>query len=182
MNEKQYEIISEYRNLKESSFFPFRSDPNDSKSVGLKKDEIRARFKELERELEVLSKEKSIVENYKNNVLSAIKILLNLINRSKIGSPLDRNQGLNIDNFIYGKVVGVIKDSIKDGSQVSYPDFYHRPGGDFDETKLRKILIELENELGSEFKSYFELEDCVDKYLNKINMLWKLENEELIKY
>lgn len=176
MKKEINEIVEKYREIKESSFYPFELIKSDSDAIKVKKETIRKEFEILEKKIQDFKNPKELADIYKNDVLKAVEVLLEYVQKSKLGSPLDRNQGLIIDNFIFGKVVGVIRHSLKHGG-VSYSDFYYRPGGDFDETELRKLLIDLRNQLmKQDFESYFQLEKFVEGYFDKVKSLWNKEN------
>ena len=179
METKINDVISKYRNLKESSFFPFEIKDNDTDSIRQRKEAVRGDFERYQKEIQDYSNSKDLAERFKNNILKAIEILLDFVKKSETGSPLDRNQGLVIENFVFGKVAGVINDSLKNGFGVSYPDFYYQHGGDFDETALRSLLLDFQRDLNNEFSSYFELEVCVEEYLQKIKKLWINEDEKI---
>lgn len=174
------DIIVKYRILKESSFYPFEKTESDSDLIKKRKDSTRSELESLEQEINGFSNPKQLVLKFKNNLLKAVEILLGFVQKSNTGSPLDRNQGLVIENFIYGKVAGIINDSLKNGDGVSFPDFYYQPGGDFDQTELRNLLLEFQSDLQKEFLSYFELENCVEEYLDKIKELWNKEDVKVL--
>jgi len=174
------DLIEKYRNLKESSFYPFEIKESDSELIKERKELVRKDFESIKQEIKDFPDAQILASEFKINVLKAIEILLDFVQKSGNGSPLDRNQGLVIENFIFGKVAGVINDSLKNSCGVSYPDFYYQPGGDFDETELRDLLLDFQNSLQKEFSSYFELENCVEEYLDRIKELWNNEDKKVL--
>lgn len=170
------DIVEKYRELKESSFYPFGIKATDSDPIRKKKEDTRQELEKLVREIEDYQDPQTLTSRFRNNVLKAVEILLEITQKSNTGSPLDRNQGLVIENFVFGKVAGVINDSLKNGFGVYYPDFYYQPGGNFDETNLRKLLLDFQDRLNEQFHNYFQLESCVEEYLEKIKDLWNKEN------
>jgi hypothetical protein len=174
-----YDLIARYRSLKESSFYPFDIKDTDSNQVKRRKDETREELQSLKEEINNNPNPQILASRLRGNVLNAIGILLGFVQKSNTGAPLDRNQGLGIENFVFGKVAGVISDSLKNGYGVSYPQFYYQPGGDFDEKGLRDLLLEFQVRLEGQFSTYFELEACVEEYLGKIRDLWEKEDQKV---
>jgi hypothetical protein len=175
------DLIEKYRDLKGSSFYPFESRVNDTDLVKERKESVRRDFQRLKEEIENFPEPQVLVDRFRVNVGKAVEKLLDHVGKSRTGAPLDRNQGMVIENFVFGKVSGIIRDSLKYGRFISYPQFYYQPGGDFDETELRELLLDLREELKGEFLTYFDLENCVDGYLEKIRGLWERENEAISK-
>lgn len=174
-----YDLIARYRNLKESSFYPFDIKGTDSETVKRRKDETRYELQSLKQEIEDYPNPQILASGLRENVLKTIEMLLEFVQKSDTGAPLDRNQGLVIENFVFGKVAGAISDSLKNGYRVSYPQFYYQPGGDFDEKELRDLLLEFQERLKVQFSTYFELEAFVEEYLGKIRDLWEKEDQKV---
>jgi hypothetical protein len=173
--------IAKYRNLKESSFYPFEIKASDTELVKERKKSVRRDIQSYRKEIQNFPEPQVLVNRFKENVNRAIEKLLEFVQRSNTGAPLDRNQGLIIENFIFGKVAGVINDSLKNGEGVTFPDFYYQPGGNFVETELRELLLDFKKELKKPFLNYFELEICVDSFLERIKDLWEKETKKSVK-
>jgi hypothetical protein len=179
MEREIYDLIGKYRNLKESSFYPFDIKETDSETVRKRKDDTRKELQSLKQGIENYPDPQVLASRLRENVLKTIEILLEYVQKSNTGAPLDRNQGLVIENFVFGKVAGAIRDSLKYGYFVSHPQFYYQPGGDFDETELRDLLLEFQDRLKGQFSTYFELESCVEEYLAKVRALWVKEDQKV---
>ncbi|WP_439481276.1 hypothetical protein [Cyclobacterium plantarum] len=180
MENEVFNKISQYRDLKESSAYPYLENEGDSERLILKKKENRAQMEDLK--FEIISElGKNGVAIVKGNLVDALDILLKEIERSKTGFPLDRNQGLGINNYIYGKVAGVIRSAMKIGYGYYYPEFYQGVQSDFDASGLQELLISFKEELMiTDFNGFFELEACVETYLSRIKQLWEKENEAMV--
>lgn len=176
-----YNLIAKYRNLRESSFYPFEIKETDSDLIRKRKDETRNELQSLKKEIENYPEPEKLVSRLRENVLKASEILLEFVQKSKTGAPLARNQGLEVENFVFGKVAGVISDSLKNGFGFSYPQFYYQPGGDFDEKELRNLLLEFQDRLQFQFSTYFDLEYCVEEYLRKVRDLWEKEGKKVFQ-
>ena len=173
------DIVEKYRKLKESSFYPFEIKDSDSGPIRKKKEYTRQKFESIRQEIEAYTAPQTLESRFRKNVLKAVEVLLEITQKSNTGSPLDRNQGLVIENFVFGKFAGVISDSLKNGFGIYYPNFYYQPGGNFDETDLRNLLLEFQDRLNKQFHNYFQLEACVEEYIEKIRDLWNKEDEKL---
>ncbi len=175
-----YNIINEYRGLKGSSFYPFSEGLMDSEHVKEEKRKYRRRIAETKDFISSASDANS-VRKQKENVINALNILLRFVKRSSAGYHLDRNQGLGIENYVFGKVIGVISSSLT-MIGVSYPDFYYTDNGDFEEGELREMLESFRSELqNKEFNDFFELEEFVDEYLKKLRLMWMSENQKKLE-
>jgi len=182
MGENIYDLIREYRELKENSFYPYEVMSSDSEFLSEEKGRKREMIEELRERINGFPK-KDFVDQFKGNVVQALSILLRFIKKNKAGFPLDRNQGLVIENYIFGKIAGVIKNSLKNGNGVSYGEFYYIVDGDFDESEIRELLEDFRATLQhNEFRDFFELEDCVDAYLIRIREMWLLENKARLNH
>jgi hypothetical protein len=179
MEREIYDLIARYRNLKESSFYPFEVKDADSELVRERKVDTRNELQSLKQEIADYPNHQILASRSRENVIKAVEILLGFVQKSNTGAPLARNQGLVIENFVFGKVAGVISDSLKNGYGVSYPQFYYQPDGDFDETELRNLLLEFQDRLKGQFSTYFELESCVEEYLGKLRDLWEKEDQKV---
>lgn len=181
MSDNIYDLIGKYRELKESSFYPFEKMDSDSEFFEVEKRRKRDAIEDLKNRITDYPN-KYFVDQFRQNVINALDILLSFTKKNKAGFPLDRNQGLVIENYIFGKMAGVIKNSLKNGHGVSYGQFYYTVNGDFDETELRKLLEEFRDTLQNQkFKDFFELEDCVESHLNKLREMWLFENKLKLK-
>ena len=175
-----YSITSEYRGLKGNSNFPFCEGQMDSEFVKEEKRKYRKRIAES-KEFIASCSDPNFVGMQKENVNNAINILLRYIKKSSTGYPLDRNQGTGTENYVFGKVIGVISSSLT-MIGVSYPDFYYTDNGDFEEGELREMLENFRSELqNKEFNDFFELEEIVDEYLNKLRIMWVAENQKKLE-
>jgi len=77
----------------------------------------------------------------------------------------------------FGKIAGVIRNSLKNVNGVTYGEFYYTVDGDFDEFEIRKLLEDFRSKLQHmEIKDFFELEECVDSFLIQIRDMWTAEN------
>ncbi len=172
--------IMKYRNLKESSSYPYEIHEQDSLNTRNRKKAAIKEFENLKQEIIGHSNSKELPNKYKRQVQEAIEILLDYAQKSKTGLPLDRNQGIGIENFVYGKFMRVILDAIKLNFTVNSPTFYYSADSDFDEKEIREILEKFKTNLSkSKFNTFFELEDFVDDYVAKIRELWKNENSRI---
>lgn len=171
-----YSIIREYRGLKGSSYYPFNEGQMDSDYVKKEKLKYRKRIAET-KDFITSASDVNSVRKQKENVINALNILLRFVKKSSAGYPLDRNQGLGIENYVFGKVIGVISSSLT-MIGVSYPDFYYTDNGDFEEGELRELLEIFRSDLQTtEFNDFFELEEFVDEYLKKLRLMWVSENQ-----
>lgn len=175
-----YSIIREYRGLKGSSYYPFKEGQMDSDYVKEEKRKNRKRISET-KDFIASASDANSVRKQKENVINALNILLRFVKNSNAGYHLDRNQGLGIENYVFGKVIGVISSSLT-MIGVSYPDFYYTDNGDFEEGELRELLESFRSDLQmQEFSDFFELEEIVDEYLNKLRIMWVAENQKKLE-
>jgi hypothetical protein len=169
----EFEIIKEYRKLKQDPFTTINPDSYPSR-----KDDIiqrHKRFAELKEKLNNV-REKTVLE-CKNNLLKSIDKVFEIISANKLGYPLSRNQGLSIENFVYGKILGILSSAMDIPYLIGWSDFYFEESSDFDSTNIKKVLEELKGELNStNYTNYLTFENTFEKYKEKILELWKEEN------
>jgi hypothetical protein len=171
--------VTDYRELKRSLFYPFEINESDSDFFIEQKEKSKSKFISVKNKLKKTPNKADLISHFRDNLEDSIDYILGYLRKSRAGYSLDRNQGLNIENFIFGKIINAIQDAISIG--VSYPQFYYSPDSDFDENNLRKLLEEFKSGLRQrEFNDYFELEDFTDKYIEQIKSMWKEENKKLI--
>lgn len=171
-----YKKVREYRRLKGSSFYPFDEKEKDSDHIKAEKQKKRKRIEEIKDDISACT-DKVFVGKQKKNVTNAINVLLRFVKKNNAGYSLDRNQGTSTENFVFGKVIGVISSALT-MTGVYYPDFYYTVDGDFEELELRELLEGFRTDLqNQEFTDFFGLEECVDDYLKKIRLMWSVENK-----
>lgn len=179
MEQDVFHKIAQYRDLKESSTFPYVVKEGDSNDIIFKKDEDRAHLENL-KSIIISELDQKGTDKVRKNLVHALNNLLSVVDRSKTGFPLDRKQGMGIENYVYGKVYGVIRSAMKNGYWYYRPEFYQRVESDFDVSALHQLLFSFKKELKvTNFKDFFELEACVDTYLSRIKQLWEKENEAM---
>ena len=174
-----FDAIMEYRNLKEDVLFPFQNLDESYYAVDDQIDNKRRRFEELQ---EIIGNaQDDVADHFRNQLTRAIEIIIPKIEREQnMGFPLSRNQGLIIDNYIYGKVIGVLRSGTKNGYGISYPDFYYERQGDFDSGRLLTKLLDYRQRLGrARFESYFEFEEMAENLIDEIRQLWEEDNQGL---
>jgi hypothetical protein len=178
MEDLVYKVIIEYRTLKDSS----RYMANEHWNIKLKGEGLTLfeKVNALQEEINRCNGQKELAERFRINCKSAVDELLRVVKKSRTGSSLDRNQGLTIENFVFGKVAGVLRYALKFPDGVYLPDFYFNTKSDFNEDPLRNLLLSLKGDLQKSFDSYLQLESCVEGYLSKIRELWKAENKNMI--
>jgi hypothetical protein len=180
MGKNVYDVldtIREYRRFRADTFYPFDEKKVEEfplhREVILKK---RKRLSELKELIAGVSPE--IVQDCKKNLMNCIDKVLELISSNKLGYPLSRNQGLTIPNFVYGKVIGVLKDAMNSGYTYAWSPFYFEPQGDFNSEQLINTLKDFRNELDQKkYTSYFELEEVFENYKEQLLELWREEDE-----
>lgn len=172
-----YKKIREYRGLKRSSFDPFIEREMDSDSVKVEKQKRRKRIEEIKDDISVFT-DANFVRKQKENVINVINGLLRSIKKNNAGYNLDRNQGMTTENFVFGKVIGVISSALEMGGQY-YPEFYYNVDGDFEALELRQLLQDFLINLQSyDFNDFFKLEEFVEIYLKNIRSMWLAENQK----
>lgn len=178
MEKNDNDVIREYRTLREDVFYPF--DAEKANEFYFQKEEIlkkRRRLSEIKKQVEDIPSEK--IKKCKINLLKSIDKVLELISGSKLGYPLSRNQGLIIPNYVYGKVIGVLKTAIDSGNSYGWSPFYFEPNGDFKSEKLIYTLKDFRNELDqNNYSSYFKLEEVFERYKGQLLELWREEDEK----
>ncbi|WP_162419135.1 hypothetical protein [Cyclobacterium roseum] len=180
MEKDVFRKIAQYRDLKESSAFTHVVSEGDTNEIILKKDENRTQLENLKSAI-MSELDKKGIDKVRKNLVHALNKLLGVFDRSNTGFPLDRKQGMGIENYIYGKVYGVIRSAMKNGYSYYFPEFYQRVESDFDLLALHQLLLSFKNELETtNFKDFFELEACVETYLSRIKQLWEKENEAMV--
>ena len=126
MENSSYDIIREYRKLREDVFYPF--DEEKAEEYNFQKEDILKkgrRLSDIEKQVKDIPHEE--IQKCKTTLLKSIDKVLELISGSKLGYPLSRNQGLIIPNFVYGKVIGVLKTAIDSGNSYGWSPFYFEP-------------------------------------------------------
>lgn len=161
-----------------------------------KSDYVKDRIIELKRNIPPDKDRKTQLENLlkstkdrtvtklKRDSLNAVYIkIIELLKFNKLGMPISRNQGLVIENFIFGKVIWDIRTAFTgDYGGYSVPSYYHEDGGDFDHKELRSLVIFQKDQLKSlQIKNYLNLKEFVDKAIDEIRIIWREENEKKFK-
>ncbi len=169
-------IVMKYRDLKDDPFFPF-NDIQDNYIV----DEYETE-KKMNTYISLKETLNSIPQNdidyFKNKSIRGIEIVVQSLKKNKMGYPLSRNQGLLIPNYVFGKVIGVLKSAIGNGYGISYPNFYYSTKGDFNEKPLKVLLESAKKSIyNQEYNTFFDLENEVDNLINKVGQMWDRENE-----
>lgn len=90
--------------------------------------------------------------------------------------PPSRDQGLEYDNFVYGKVLGYLKDIMIRGKYPHLMIIFSDPDGDFDVGPLLTLLHCLRQELITGERTP---EDIFEEYKTKILTMWEMENLSL---
>ena len=80
-------MIWKYRNLKESSFYPFEIKDTDSETVRKRKDDTRKELQSLRQEIENYPDPQVLASRLRENVLKTIEILLEYVQKSNTGAP-----------------------------------------------------------------------------------------------
>jgi len=177
MEKSSYDIIREYRMLREDIFYPF--DDRKENEFDFQKENIskkRKRWLEIKEQVQAIPPEK--IQECKTNLLRSIDKILELISGHKLGYPLSRNQGLVVPNFVYGKVIGVLKNAINSVNGYGWSPFYFEQDGDFDSRDLIQLLREFKSRLNEfDFSTFFDLEDLFEEYIEKLLELWREEDK-----
>ena len=172
------DTIRDYRRVRGDVFYPFDDNkiiefPSHRENI-LKKRKHLSEIKEL-----IAGFSSETIQDCKENLMDCIDKVLELISGSKLGYPLSRNQGLVIPNFVYGKVIGILKDAMESGYSYSWSPFYFEPQGDFNSEQLIITLKDFRNELDlNNYSSYFELEEVFERHKEKLLELWREEDEK----
>jgi hypothetical protein len=176
MTNDSYDIIREYWTLMDDLLYPF--DDTKSKDFPNEYDSIvekRRRLAAIPSKLQTLTV--GDLGQCKKNLLSAIDKVLEIIEASKLGYPLARNQGLIIDNYVYGKLLSVVEGAVKSPLGLGYPNFYYERGGDFDSQPLVILLLSFKAELESkEFPNYPAFADFFREFKKQVLEMWEKEN------
>lgn len=181
MNEESYDIIRTYWELKEDVLFPFSDElledfPNE-RDIILDK---RRRFNAVVESLPRITVED--IAQCKNNLQLAIHKVLQIISANRSGYPLARNQGLIIENYIYGKVLDVIRGAVKSPLGYGYPNFYYEIGGDFDSAPLIRLLETYrQNVQEARFTSYLQFADLFEGFRSSVRQMWIDENQRRLR-
>jgi hypothetical protein len=178
MNDQSFDTIRDYWSLKDDLEFPFDKNPkyifpNQTETNAMK----AKRWHELQSRLGDISF--NDIEQCKKNVIMAIDKLLEIISANVSGYPLARDQGLIIENYVYGKLLGVLMGAVKSPLGYGYPNFYYERGGTFNADRIIILLQQYKKEL-QEFKyaSYREFAEHYEKYKNEVLKMWEEENKK----
>jgi len=170
-----FDIIRQYRWLKENAFYPFEN----SEKYEFKKNEIlemKEKLKILVGKLNKVTQEE--IEVCQKNLFMSTEKVLELISIQNLNYPLSRNQGLVIDNYVYGKILGVLSSAMNSCTGFGYPQFYFEKDGDFDSKAIKALLKELSDSLKKEkFINYLQFEEFFESFRERILEMWKHENE-----
>lgn len=176
MTNDSYDIIREYWTLMDDLLYPFDDGkvndfPNERDSIL----EKRKRLASIPNKLRTLTV--GDLDKCKRILLRAIDKVLEIIEASKLGYPLARNQGLIIENYVYGKLFSVLEGAVKSPLGLGYPNFYYEQGGDFDAQPLVVLLLSFKAELEArEFFNYPAFADFFRELKKEILQMWEEEN------
>lgn len=125
------------------------------------------------------SRDTSATKRKRANLIDELREIIDHLKISDAGHRISRNQGLIIDNFIFGKIIWDISRTFE--SEVSYPipNYYFEIGGDFDHKPLKDFLVRKLKELESKDAnslSYVDLKDWVESLKEQIRSFWQMEN------
>lgn len=178
MKDESYEAIRMYWDLKEDVFYPFSDKqvadfPYEAASIRAKAEKFTRAFNKLK------DIPKEDIDQCISNVTQAITKVLEIISANKLGYPLARDQGLIIDNYVYGKILSVIMGAVKSPLGYGYPNFYYERDGDFDSRPLLSLLNRFQQDLASgNFESYLDFAKVYEKFKEDILTMWKADNQK----
>jgi hypothetical protein len=142
------------------------------------KQTIKAEDIELKYELlQIDQKLKTVPSETTQQIHQALIGLMNdlniAINQERDEYSLSLNQGTVIPDYLFGKIMGGIKDVFEHGYKFySKPDLYYSNDEDFDSSSLQHLLLVLKEKLiKARFENYFELKDFVENMLDQIKDL-----------
>lgn len=176
MNQESYDTILQYWDLKDDVLFPFdeekvRDFPNEEESILSK----RRRFDAVKQRLSAINRED--IDQCKSNLMQAIDKVIEIISESKLGYPLARNQGLIIENYVYGKLLSIIHGAVKSPAGYGYPNFYSDPEGDFDSAAILQLINSYKEQIqNTPINSYSEFANLFERFRTSVIELWKNEN------
>jgi hypothetical protein len=176
MKDESYDAIRAYWELKEDVFFPFSNKqvadfPHEEASIKAKAEKFTIAFNKLKE----VSKED--IDQCVNNVNQAIRKILEIISASKLGYPLARDQGLIIENYVYGKILSVIMGAVKSPLGYGYPNFYYERDGDFNAKPLMELLKRFQDEINAaDFATYLDFAKVYEKLKEDILTMWRDDN------
>jgi hypothetical protein len=176
MTNEVYDAIYNYWSLKEDILYPFETKqveeyPYEKEATLAKRDA----FEKAKAGLNAVS-EADLAQCCRNLIL-AIDEALRIISASKLGYPLARNQGLIIENYVYGKLLTIIHGAVKSPLGYGSSNFYYEKNGNFDPNQVISLLRDLKEQV-SNFKSknYLDFAKLYEDFRKKILDLWKAEN------
>ena len=177
MSNNEFQIIQKFRVLKNDPLYPFDSKKEEiftSKKLDIKRSKIE--LENIESSLNKIGTR--IINEYKLNVIESIEKTIELTSINNFGISLSRNQGLIIPNYIFGKVIGTINSALDCVTSYSYSPYYLDDKSDFNSSELINLLNDFKTKLdNTEYKNFIDLDSECEKYIKKIEELWKIENE-----
>lgn len=127
------------------------------------------------------SDDRSITQTILGNLKQELGMIIDHLNSNSSGHPISRNQGLGIDNFIFGKIIWDIGGAFN-ASGVPVPNYYFEMDGDFDHTPIKSLLIRKLKELQKmdlEGLNYLKLKKWVSDLKEQIQEFWIEENTKI---
>jgi hypothetical protein len=106
------------------------------------------------------------------NYTEAISRLIEYLSGGKLNFPLSRNQGVYKKNFVYGKVIGNLKDILIGSKHRPINYFFRDPDSDFDSSGIINLLEQLKDELKEGNPA-----DLFEKYENLLLEMWEQEDQ-----
>jgi hypothetical protein len=178
MTNENYDIIRGFWELKDDPLYPFGEDA--IRDYPLQHDLIRGKQQEF---IEAIARLDNLtiadLKQCKRNLLRAVDMAIEIVSANKLGYPLARNQGLIIENYVYGKLLSIIEGAVHSPLGVGYPNFYYERGGDFDGQPLLQILQSFKRELQNrEFPNYPSFVEFFEQFKDQIQELWRRENRQ----
>ncbi len=171
MTPEGYDRVTEYWSLKRDVFFPFtdakvKEYPAEESTIL----EKRAKYENLVSSLNSLTP--NDIYQCEKNLLLAIDEILRIISASTLGHPLDRNQGLVIENYVYSKLWDVIYSAVKTPTGYGVQEFYYRQNGTFNATPVIDFFNRFKSEVENiKFKTYQIFIDLVDRYKDEMRAI-----------
>ena len=175
MRDLIYNIITKYRRLKNDPDYQFIVENPLTQSHHCQSERNNELNKLIDKLDDISVRE---LKQCKANVMLCIDEIVKSIHLEKLHLPLARNQGLIIQNWVYGKVLDYLISALNCPTGFGNGPFYYEREGDFDSGPLKELLVEFKNNLNKkDFANYLQFEAFIESYIERITHLWELENE-----
>lgn len=133
------------------------------------------------------SEDKSTTQAMLENLRQELEEIIEHLKQNRGGHPISRNQGLGIDNFIFGKIIWDISGAFN-ANGIPVPNYYFEIDGDFDHLPIKNFLSKKLKELQKvklNELNYLKLKDWVSNLKDQIRAFWEEENTKIkstVKY